>query len=135
MGSPYKKSVISASLDEYFPSAEECWAALVAHHKAKTPGGTEKDISLEEVSPTEFVLHITNHDDSKATLAHTVDPAAGTDVATYKIGDNAIVSFTFHVRSDPVRLEVSSSWPNDDAMLFDSFQWCQRTLKGLLPRS
>lgn len=133
--SQYKNSAISDSLEEYFASAGQCWEALVAWQKAKKLGDTEKEISWEEVSDAEFIAHITNKDDSKASLVHKVDKDACTSTASYTMGDTVIVAFDFHVRSDPIRLEVSNSWTTDEHRLYDSYLWVQRVLKEILPRS
>jgi len=133
--SPYKDSVISDSLAEYFSSAEQCLDSLVTTFKAKEADSSEKEVSLEEVSEANFTIHLTKNDDSKAALVYNLDKDAGTLTSTYRAGETDVVTFTWQVRADPVRLEVSNSWPHDQARLYDSYQWAQRTLKMILPHS
>merc|ERR1711972_272677 len=106
--------------------AEQCLDGLIAAFKAKKPGDTEKEVNFEELSDSEFCAHITNKDDSKAALLHKVDRDAGVLTTTYRIGDHDLVDFTWHVHKDPLRLEVSNTWPHDEAQLYDSYQWAQR---------
>eukprot|EP00443_Scrippsiella_acuminata_P045044 CAMPEP_0115188432 /NCGR_PEP_ID=MMETSP0270-20121206/11007_1 /TAXON_ID=71861 /ORGANISM="Scrippsiella trochoidea, Strain CCMP3099" /LENGTH=323 /DNA_ID=CAMNT_0002601613 /DNA_START=72 /DNA_END=1040 /DNA_ORIENTATION=- len=134
-GSTYKKSVISESLEEYFSSPEQCLDAVVKFFKETQPQGDEKETSLEEVSDTEFIVHITNQDDSKAAKHSKVDRDEGTVTVTYKIGDDAHVDFFFRVHKDPVRVQVSNTFPNEDQILFESYMWAQKVLNGILPRS
>mmetsp|Transcript_76817 Transcript_76817/g.199597 ORF Transcript_76817/g.199597 Transcript_76817/m.199597 type:complete len:319 (+) Transcript_76817:79-1035(+) len=134
-GSPYTKSAISESLEDYFPSVDECFNAMVKFFKELKWPENEKESTCEEVSATEFVRHITHLDDAKADGFYTADKDAGVLNFSYMRNDAEFVRMTYHVHKDPVRLEVSATCASDEGKLACSHEWAQRIIIGILPRS
>jgi len=114
-GTPHKESVISESVEDYFSTAEKLLAGFVAAMKAKGVEGDEREVTLDEKSDTEFHVNIVGGDGGKCAMECNVDKDAGIFLVSFVLGGKAQLSVTFQMRSDPVRVEASSSWGRDHA--------------------